>query len=236
MKQITDEQIYEALCQCDIPMQKGVVRATIPDIRALFLHLRAALAATQQGAPSQGADAVLAALDELGDDAAVHIWPDDLDKCSRTECTAVVYSVRMVSPDGKTVPLFSRKQVAAALLEASTKREKQWIDLTDDEVRAVIGISDYGPSQSWLVMQDARAVEAKLREKNATQREQPAANRTHVDSGALTMALNVLRRAGKAEVADALEETAVRGEQPAAKPDLFLEMRLDQPAFPEVNK
>lgn len=34
---------------------------------------------------------------------------------------------------------------------------------------------------------------------------------THVDSGALTMALNVLRRAGKDEVADALEQSAVRG-------------------------
>ena len=35
-------------------------------------------------------------------------------------------------------------------------------------------------------------------------------NRTHVDSGALTMALNVLRRAGKNGVADALESTASR--------------------------
>jgi len=36
-------------------------------------------------------------------------------------------------------------------------------------------------------------------------------NRTTVDSGALTMALNVLRRAGRTEVADALEATAIRG-------------------------
>lgn len=35
--------------------------------------------------------------------------------------------------------------------------------------------------------------------------------KTLVDSGALTMALNVLRRAGKDEVADALEKTAIRG-------------------------
>ena len=116
MKQVSDEQIFEALCQCDIPMRKGVAHATIPELRALFWRLNAALTATQQAAPSQGA--VLAALDALGDDAAVHIWPEDLDKCSRTECTAVVYSVRMGSPDGKTVPLFSREQVAAALLEA----------------------------------------------------------------------------------------------------------------------
>jgi len=35
-------------------------------------------------------------------------------------------------------------------------------------------------------------------------------NRTSVDSGALTMALNVLRRAGKNEVSDTLEQTAYR--------------------------
>jgi hypothetical protein len=38
-------------------------------------------------------------------------------------------------------------------------------------------------------------------------------NRTTVDSGALRLALNVLRRAGKGEVAEALESTAVRGQQ-----------------------
>lgn len=35
-------------------------------------------------------------------------------------------------------------------------------------------------------------------------------NGTVVDSGALQMALNVLRRAGKVEVADELEKTAIR--------------------------
>jgi hypothetical protein len=35
-------------------------------------------------------------------------------------------------------------------------------------------------------------------------------NRTSVDSGALIMALNVLRRAGRDEVADELEATAIR--------------------------
>lgn len=41
-------------------------------------------------------------------------------------------------------------------------------------------------------------------------------NRTHVDSGALQMALNVLRRAGKNEVAFALESTAVRMSEPVS--------------------
>lgn len=61
------------------------------------------------------ADDVLRALDDLGDDAAVHIWPDDLEKCSRSACAVEVYSVRYGSPDGETVPLFSREQVAQAL-------------------------------------------------------------------------------------------------------------------------
>lgn len=43
--------------------------------------------------------------------------------------------------------------------------------------------------------------------------------KTLVDSGALTLALNVLRRAGKDEVADALQATAVRddGQQPVGR-------------------
>lgn len=43
-------------------------------------------------------------------------------------------------------------------------------------------------------------------------------NRTTVDSGALTLALNVLRRAGKREVADALADTADRLAPGAALP------------------
>ena len=53
---------------------------------------------------------------------------------------------------------------------------------------------------------------------------QPAdGNRTSVDSGALKLALNVLRRSGKDETADALHETAIREPiaqtvQPAQEP------------------
>lgn len=49
--------------------------------------------------------------------------------------------------------------------------------------------------------------------------QQDASNRTTVDSGALKLALNVLRRAGKNEVADALEETAIRGQSALAEQD-----------------
>lgn len=63
-------------------------------------------------------DAVLAYLDKLEDDAAVHIWPDDLAKCQTSECVVEVASVRMGSPDGKTLPLFSRDQVRDAVRAA----------------------------------------------------------------------------------------------------------------------
>lgn len=63
-------------------------------------------------------EAVLAALDALGDDAAAHIFPDDLEKCSRSECVVMVTSVRAGSQThGHTVPLFSREQVATAINE-----------------------------------------------------------------------------------------------------------------------
>lgn len=81
---------------------------------------RSALTVTQHHGVGDLSNAVLAALDALGDDAAVHIFPDDLDKCGRSECVVEVCSVRAGSPThGKTVPLFSREQVATALLEAS---------------------------------------------------------------------------------------------------------------------
>ena len=58
--------------------------------------------------------ALLAYLVDMGDEAAVHIWPDDLDLCGRRECEVPVYSVRMGSPEGNTVPLFSLQQIAEA--------------------------------------------------------------------------------------------------------------------------
>lgn len=81
----------------------------------------------------------LAALDALGDDAAVHIWPTDLEKCSRSECIVKVHSVRMGSPDGHTVPLFSRDQVAAALAAPAApsdpsgqkQRSDAWLAVSD---------------------------------------------------------------------------------------------------------
>lgn len=61
------------------------------------------------------ASAVLGRLDALVDDAAEHIFPADLAKYQTSECTRMVVFVRMCPPDGPTVPLFSREQVAKAM-------------------------------------------------------------------------------------------------------------------------
>lgn len=69
--------------------------------------------------------AVLAYLDDLKDDAIAHIWPDDLERCQTRECTVTVASVRLGSPNGHTLPLFSRKQVADALRAARARGESK---------------------------------------------------------------------------------------------------------------
>ncbi len=69
--------------------------------------------------------AVLAYLDDLKDDAIAHIWPDDLERCQTHECTVTVASVRLGSPNGHTLPLFSRKQVADALRAARARGESK---------------------------------------------------------------------------------------------------------------
>lgn len=75
---------------------------------------------------------VLQYLDNLKDDAAAHIWPEDLAKCQASECVVQVTSVRMGSPSGKTVPLFSREQVVAALQYAEQQKRCEYCDGTGD--------------------------------------------------------------------------------------------------------
>lgn len=77
---------------------------------------------TQPEQVAQDSD-VLAYLDDLKDDAIAHIWPDDLERCQTRECTVTVASVRLGSPNGHTLPLFSRKQVADALRAARARGE-----------------------------------------------------------------------------------------------------------------
>ena len=94
-------------------LDRGGLFAFARDILRIFGRDEAPQQAAPQAAPA--VDAVLSYLDALKDDAAAHIYPDDLQRCATSECTATVYSVRVGSPDGKTVPLFSREQVAEAL-------------------------------------------------------------------------------------------------------------------------
>lgn len=95
-------------------------RCPYPIFRSVEVMRQAAALLADDAKPI---DMVLAALDELKDDAAVHIYPDDLEKCSRSECAVTVYSVRCGRMTGeKTVPLFSREQVAEALKFATTEQ------------------------------------------------------------------------------------------------------------------
>ena len=72
---------------------------------------------------------LLAHLNDLGDEAAVHIWPDHLERCAKQECAVEVYSVRMGSPSGNTVPLFSLAQIAEAYrLSAASHPQQELID------------------------------------------------------------------------------------------------------------
>lgn len=68
--------------------------------------------------------AVLAYLDGLSDDAAAHIYPSDLEKCSNSECVVEVCSVRAGNGIERTVPLFSRSQVVEALNAARTRGDE----------------------------------------------------------------------------------------------------------------
>jgi len=79
--------------------------------------------------------AVLASLDALSDDAAAHIFPSDLQKCMTSECVVQVVSVRAGNPDERTVPLFSREQVDAALREALAAPVVP-ASFTDDDMKA----------------------------------------------------------------------------------------------------
>lgn len=71
------------------------------------------------------ASLVLKYLDNLLDDAAVHIFPDDLEKCSRSECAVTVFSVRVGGEHGShSVPLFSRAQVMEGLAHEANTAQK----------------------------------------------------------------------------------------------------------------
>ena len=54
-----------------------------------------------------------------------------------------------------------RKRVLAALRERLAQPKREWVGLTDEEVKDIVWNLPYEPSQEHI-----RAIEAKLREKN----------------------------------------------------------------------
>lgn len=117
--------------ECREKLAEHIAKGDPRDVAAYCAFLWHHGASTASPAPSvtesDAVDAatVLARLDALKDDAAAHIWPDDLEKCATSECVAEVYSVRMGSPSGKTVPLFSRAQVVEALRASTAAINKE---------------------------------------------------------------------------------------------------------------
>jgi len=80
------------------------------------------------------------------------------------------YHVEQTRPiHSTTVALQAAKDALKAMDTTPTAAQRQWQGLTDEEIKQVVGIDAYKPSNSWLVMQDVRAIEAKLREKNGGQ-------------------------------------------------------------------
>jgi hypothetical protein len=92
--------------------------------------------------------AIEAAL-EAKDEPVAWMYPDDLKRFETSEAYAEAYSIEMVSPTkGETVPLYT------------TPPQRTWVGLTDEEIediplRQPNGYAGY-----------ARAIEAKLKEKN----------------------------------------------------------------------
>ena len=74
-------------------------------------------------AQADARDAALAHLDGLLDDAAAHIYPSDLNKFQTGEHTATVASVRMGNSSERSVPLYSREQVAEAFDAAQAAQQ-----------------------------------------------------------------------------------------------------------------
>jgi len=82
-------------------------------------HVREVWKCMLEAAPAAPVAEVLTA-----DDAAAHIMPSDLVKFKRSECTGVAYSIPVGSPDERSVPLFTREQVIAAMSAAPPAGEK----------------------------------------------------------------------------------------------------------------
>ena len=88
---------------------------------------------------------------EAKDEPVAWMYPDDLKRFETSETFAQAYSIEVVSPtQGETVPLYT------------TPPQRTWVGLTDSE----IGTIAYNVNPLDGIRQFARAIEAKLKEKN----------------------------------------------------------------------
>lgn len=114
-KAIPMEAIGRILAEAmETAVKNGANSVSMPDeyvAIAHFLSYSSEYQAAQPSAPQVAQEVALLSEDE----SAVHIYPSDLGKMECNEMTATVYSVAMGCPDEKTVPLFTLKQVHAAL-------------------------------------------------------------------------------------------------------------------------
>ena len=69
--------------------------------------------------------------------------------------------IRRQIPDRKSVQEGEPDRIADLLEEAADALDKQWVGLTDEEVKDIVWNLPYEPSQEHI-----RAIEAKLKEKN----------------------------------------------------------------------
>ena len=82
------------------------------------------------------------------------MYPSDLKAFETNEATATAFSIKVGCPDEVSVPLYT----------APPKRE--WQGLTDDEIDTAWRVADYTESYGKFRITVARAIEAKLKEKN----------------------------------------------------------------------
>jgi len=87
------------------------------------------------------------------DEPVAWMYPDDLKRFETSETFAQAYSIEVVSPThGETVPLYT------------TPPQRTWVGLTDEEINSVRYKRDW--TAPWTDTTFARAIEAKLKEKN----------------------------------------------------------------------
>ncbi|MES2634081.1 MAG: hypothetical protein V4669_13990 [Pseudomonadota bacterium] len=96
-------------------------------VRQRIAELEAENAALRADAAKPLTDIVLQSLADLKDEAAAHMWPEDLERFTKSEATAKACSVRLGRPKAPqhTVQLYTAEQVRAAIDAARAGKEQK---------------------------------------------------------------------------------------------------------------